>query len=187
MVASLELDLIKPIAHPVLRFTWVGALMLVIGSGLFVFACQIYFDLQAKQIIVNDQLQTFQQVEQKDKWASTSQTRTQINPDQLRAIKSSVNEIFIPWNDLFNALEDSSVKNVVLLGLQPDSKKKQVVIAGEANNYHSVIAYIDRLSVQPAFTEVYLKKHTVKETDADKPVSFSIFARWSITNEEPEI
>jgi len=187
MVASLELDLIKPAAHPVLRFTWWGGLILLIGSGLFVFVCQTYYELHAKQIKVNEELQTFQQEEQKDILTSTSQTRTQVNPDQLRAIKSSVHEIFIPWNDLFNALEDSSIKNVVLLGLQPDSKKKQVVITGEANNYHSVIAYIDQLSMQPAFTEVYLKKHAVKETDVDKPVSFSIFARWTIINTEPAI
>lgn len=187
MVASLELDFIKPTAHPVARLTWGGALTLIIGSGLFIFACQSYVDLHAKQAIVDEQLQTFQQDGQNDKRVSDTQIRTQIKPDQLRAIKSSVHEIFIPWNDLFNALEDASVKNVVLLGLQPDSKKKQVIITGEARNYDHVIAYIDRLSLQPVLTDVYLKKHAVKETDENKPVSFSIFARWSIVGMEPAI
>lgn len=187
MVASLELDLIKPTTHPMFHFTWGGVLALIIGTGLFVFAWLSYFDLHTKQIIVNEQLETLQQAEQDDERASTSQIRTQIKPEQIMAIKSSVYELFIPWNDLFDALEDSSIKNVVLLGLQPDSNKRQVIITGEANNYLSVIAYVDQLAMQPVFSEVYLKKHAVKETDIDKPVSFSIFARWTIIGKEPVI
>lgn len=187
MVASLELDLIKPTTHPMFRFTWGGVLALIIGIGLFGFAWLSYFDLYTKQIIVNEQLQTLQQAEQEDERVSSTHMRSQIKPDQIMAIRSSVYEIFIPWNDLFDALEDSNIKNVVLLGLQPDSNKRQVVITGEANNYLSVIAYVDQLARQPVFSEVYLKKHAVKETDIDKPVSFSIFARWSIIGKEPVI
>lgn len=187
MIVSLDLELIKPTTPPALRLTWVGALTLLIGIAVFMVTYQSYVDLNARQTIVNEQLQTFEQTTQKVKKATTTVTRSQIKPDQLNAIKLSVHEIFIPWDGLFNALEDSSINHVVLLGLQPDSKKKQVIIAGEANNYLSVIAYIDQLAKQPVFTEVYLKKHAVKETDADKPVSFSIFARWSTSSKESAI
>ncbi len=179
MAASLELEFVKPAIHPMLRLSWVGLFVLIIGVGLFAFTWHAYFDLRAKHIAIEEKLASLKDTEQLVKTASVNENRKNISTNQFNAIKSSVYEIFIPWVNLFNSIEDASIKNVVLLGLQPNSKKNQIIILGEANSYQSIINYIDRLSEQPAFTEVYLKKHAVKESDENKPVSFTIFARWS--------
>lgn len=179
MAASLELEFIKPAIHPMLRLSWVGLLVLMVGVGFFSFTWQTYFDLRAKHITIEEKLTSLKNTEQLVNTTKPSENLKNISSNQLNAIKSSVYEIFIPWDDLFNSFEDASIKDVVLLSLQPNSKKKQIIISGEADSYQTIINYIDRLSEQSVFSEVYLKKHAVKENDDNKPVRFTIFARWS--------
>jgi Tfp pilus assembly protein PilN len=181
MAASLELEFIKPAIHPMLRLRWVGLLVLMIGVALFTFTWKSYFNLRAEHISIQEKLASLKTTEQSVNMTSASET---IGINQLNGIKSSVYEIFIPWDDLFNSFEDASIKNVVLLSLQPNSKKKQIIISGEADSYQTIINYIDRLSEQSAFSEVHLKKHAVKENDDNKPVRFTIFARWSSKSSE---
>lgn len=187
MMAPLQLELIKPITPPLLRLTWLGAALFILGTVFFIFAWQSYLSLLDKQIEADNALQVLAISSKENKKQEKVESRTQVNPNELNAIKSTVNTLLIPWNDLFNTLEEAETRDVVLLDFEPDSKKNSVVISGEAKNYSSIIAYIDALENQAALAEVYLRKHLVVESDQDRPVHFSLVARWVTTGSGPSL
>lgn len=179
MGKRLELELIKP-ASAFSMWTWLGVALLAVGLTLVAFVWRAYQTLQTQHDAVQTQLQALQQSRQNPALTQAVDA-PQINVEQLQGLKLAVNELATPWNALFGALEKSSMNDVAILGLQPDSKKQQVVISGEAKNYPTVLAYIDALSKQPMLADVYLQKHAVNDADKDKPVRFSVFARWKIS------
>jgi len=179
VAARLELELIKSTSAMSL-WTWQGVAVLIVGGALAVFTWLAYQSLQSQNEAAQTQLQALQQSRQKPVLVQAVVMAQKINPEQLQVLKLTASELATPWNELFSALEKSSMNDVAILGIQPDSKKQQVIISGEAKNYPSILAYIDKLSKQPMLADVYLQKHAVNDADKDKPVRFSVFARWQI-------
>jgi Tfp pilus assembly protein PilN len=101
-----------------------------------------------------------------------------ISNKQLTQIRDDFNVLATPWDELFDSIEKSDMPDVVLLGLEPSIKKQQVTLIGEAKNLASILQYISKLEQQATMSQVYLQKHNVNETSNEKPVSFSIVARW---------
>ncbi len=180
MTHKLELDLIKHSQFSLLSLTWLGCLVLLAGLAVAMFTWHSYLVVLDAQSIAESQLLTQKESQQNPIKSKITDLSKQVNPEQLHAMELTTRELEMPWNDLFYAFEQASMEDIALLGLQPESKKQQVIISGEAKNYPSLLAYIDRLASQPILTQVYLQKHAVNETDANKPVRFSIFAYWQL-------
>jgi hypothetical protein len=66
-----------------------------------------------------------------------------------------------------------------LLSLEPNKKKQQLVISGQAKNILAALSYIEALENLPMLSQVFLQKHTVDQLDPFKPVAFTIVAKWS--------
>lgn len=175
MAMRLDLDFVR--ATPF--WTWLGGIFLVAGCALAISIWGAYQSLQTKQSDVRSQLLQYGQQKRVETVVMAS---VQIAPEQLHLMHQALSELALPWNNLFSALEQSSMNDVALFSLQPDSKKQQIIITGEAKNYPSILVYIDRLAKQPNLSEVYLQKHAVNDADKDKPVRFSIVAHWLIAD-----
>jgi hypothetical protein len=68
-----------------------------------------------------------------------------------------------------------------LAAFDPNIKKRQVLLVGEAKNLQTVLRYIEQLEAQAVLQEVYLQKHMVEETDVSKPVTFGVVAKWKVS------
>jgi Tfp pilus assembly protein PilN len=180
MTHKLELELIKSSPFNLLNLSWLGCVILLAGLAIATFTWQSFLVVLDDQSIIERQLLTLKNSQQIPIESKITDLSAQVNPEQLHAMALTTQELEMPWNDLFYAFEQASMEDIALLGLQPESKKQQVIISGEAKNYPSLLAYIDRLTSQPILTEVYLQKHAVNETDTNKPVRFSIFAHWQL-------
>lgn len=180
MPAGLELELIHSSSFRLSKSTSLGAMTIFVGCTIAIFMWKSYLVEQAKQSAIENQVQRMQVAQRKSAHTKTVTSYSQINAEELNALQLSAHELAIPWNDLFSALEQSGMNDIALLGLQPDIKKQQVIISGEAKDYQSIILYINRLAKQPVLTEVYLQKHAINDSDKDKPVRFSLFAHWLI-------
>lgn len=92
-----------------------------------------------------------------------------------------VRELAVPWAALFNAVDASGGDGIALLSLEPDTQKGTVKISGEARDLDVLLAYVKQLAGRDVFAGVLLQSHQVQREVAEKPLRFSLLARWKGT------
>lgn len=98
---------------------------------------------------------------------------------EIRIANQVVQQMTLPWDRLFRELEASASKEIALLAVQPDPTSRQVRISGEARNFKAMLDYSRRLGKTDVLRDVVLLGHEVKAQDPQRPVAFSLMARWS--------
>lgn len=91
-----------------------------------------------------------------------------------------LNQLALPWDDLFRTVETANTDRVVLLALDPDAQKGELSISGEAADYEAVLAYAARLQQQGSLSAVHLVRHEVKRDDPQQRVAFILAANWAM-------
>jgi Tfp pilus assembly protein PilN len=97
---------------------------------------------------------------------------------EIRAVNQVIDQITLPWDRLFLALESASNAKVALLGISPDRTGGLVELSAEAMNSEAMFDYVKRLQASPALTRVYLLNHQVNLKDSLRPVRFTVSASW---------
>jgi hypothetical protein len=106
-----------------------------------------------------------------------------ISPEKKLQIQATVSALTVPWGALMQQVEMADMKDVTLLSFEPSSKKKQILLTGEAKNLQSILGYVQKLEAQPMLEKVYLQKHNIDLADVSKPVKFTIYAGWNMADE----
>lgn len=101
-----------------------------------------------------------------------------IAPARALMINAAVQQLNIPWSDIFDAIETATPASIALISLEPDVKKQLVKGSAEALNSDGMIAYLELLKKQPLFVNVMLIKHEVTLQDPYKPLRFEFEAQW---------
>jgi Tfp pilus assembly protein PilN len=99
---------------------------------------------------------------------------------QVEAAAKAVARLAIPWGELYRCLEENADQDVSLLSVQPNPDKGELRLSGEARNFAALRSYLQRLGESGTLTEVRLLNHEPRESDAQKPVVFSLVAVWRI-------
>lgn len=81
------------------------------------------------------------------------------------------------WDRLFDALEAAVDETVTLLSLEP--AEREAMLAGEAKNLAAVADFIARLAQGGVLAEPRLVDHEIVRGHPQRPVRFSLVARWS--------
>jgi hypothetical protein len=102
-----------------------------------------------------------------------------VTPEELAAVRETVERLAMPWDRLFGALETAATEEVALLGIEPDPKAGTVQISGDSKNYLAALAYVLNLSRADALTRVQLVRHEVKANDPHAAVGFTVSAAWT--------
>lgn len=163
-------------------WTMVGIFILILGSLCLFNIWRKAEQLQAQEDNVQQEIHALSNNNTNLKKVAVDPIKS-IPTSQKLAVSNSIRELQITWDALFSALEKANHKDVTLLSLQPDSKKQQVILSGEAKDYPTILIYVDGLAKQPMLSNVYLQRHAVNEADKDKPVRFTILAHWQTTNQ----
>ena len=174
MSQPINLELTQP---PNLIINSLGILMLLASLLLLGFVWQHY---QSQQANVAAIVQAIKQ-QALPKSASVQNVSQAIPAAELKQVSDIVQLLVMPWPDLLLAIEQADLPDVALISIDPDIKKQQVSLAGEAKNLQIVLRYIEKLEAQSALQEVYLQKHMVEENDVSKPVTFGIVAKWNVS------
>ena len=98
---------------------------------------------------------------------------------EIQHANDIIRQLNLPWDTLFLALESAANKQVALLSIQPDSSKQLIHISGEARSLEDMLAYIAQLRGQETLAQITLTSHEIKLQDPDKPVRFSLSAKWA--------
>jgi hypothetical protein len=154
---------------------------LLLGGACAGIAVALTF-AEADQALVKIKQQTAQLHQQSAPLAGPKST---MDVTQLAAEIKHANDIIrqlnLPWNKLFMALESTANNQVALLSIQPDARKQLIHISGEAKSLETILDYIAQLRSQETLAQIALTSHEIKLQDPDKPVRFSLSAKWTPT------
>ncbi|WP_036303712.1 hypothetical protein [Methylotenera sp. L2L1] len=177
MSLKLELEFIDHSPFSFARLTWLGLTIFLAGVLLLFFTWQLY---ESKLNARNAAVLRLTDLNEKDhKAAQVTTVRKDIPLETKKQIKATVEALTIPWNELLVAVEKSDIQDVAILSLEPNRKKEQVILSGEAKNLQAVIDYINRLEEQVMLSKVYLQKHSVDEVSTSKRTRFTLIAQWN--------
>ncbi len=101
-----------------------------------------------------------------------------IAPARIQAINSAIARLNVPWSELFAAFETQGSKDVALLALLPDARKRSLVAQAEATTPKAMIEFAETLRAVSLFEDAYLVKHERREQETGQPYRFAIEVRW---------
>ncbi|UCD68485.1 MAG: hypothetical protein JSW48_17265 [Betaproteobacteria bacterium] len=103
------------------------------------------------------------------------------SPEMQERIKKAngvLDQLNVPWGDLFAAIEMAQGGDVALLQVQPDARSRTVLLGGGARNLSAVLDYIGRLEGAEDLSEVLLVSHKLETRKPGRPVEFLLNGRW---------
>jgi hypothetical protein len=172
---EIQLDFMHPAGRPS-RF---GPLLLVVGV-VAVLAALSYQRGVGRELVVREaRLAELRGMANRtlpalaERESDTPEARSEIQ--KANAVLQQLN---VPWGELFAAVESAEGGDVALLAVQPDPRSRSVVIGGVARNLPAVFAYMSRLEQTKRLREVVLSSHEVKSKEPGQPVTFALSATW---------
>jgi hypothetical protein len=111
-------------------------------------------------------------------------TRQRVAPPDAETLRklaranTVIDELSVPWRDLFRAVEAADTAGMGLLALAPNTQDHTLRLSGEARHLAEVHRYVDRLTAQKLLTGVHLVSYDTVEREGGKVVTFSLAARW---------
>ena len=159
------------------RWRWLGIALLIIGAGWVAQAANQARTLTGQIEFAATRLET---LTRHGKIKSEQPVDAQALQQEIRQANDILQQLALPWNALFQAVESASENEIALLAIQPDAAKRIVRIGGEAKNLQALLAYITRLEQSHVLNRVYLTSHEIRTQDAEKPVRFTLVADWTV-------
>lgn len=99
-------------------------------------------------------------------------------PAKMAKAQQILNQLTLPWDDLFAQLESVKAEGVTLLALEPDADRATVTLSGEAVDVAAMLTYIAHLEQAKSLSQIHLQRHEVMVNEAAKPVRFTVGAKW---------
>lgn len=177
MSQLLDIDFAAPNPLAYQRLT-VTSLVLMVFTLLL--CAYVWAEYQKTEQVLNETEATLNTLAPAQKAATVESVMETASEADIQYARAIVTQLSTPWNPLLNALERINMQNVALLSVEPNRKKQQLVITGQAKNMESTLSYIKRLEAIEGLSQVYLLKHQIDQSDPNKPVGFTILAQWAI-------
>jgi hypothetical protein len=165
--------------HPGGRASRFGPLLLVVGVVAALGALSYQREVARELVVREARLAELRGMANRtlpalaEKESDTPEARSEIQ--KANAVLQQLN---VPWGELFTAVESAEGADVALLAVQPDPRSRSVVIGGIARNLPAVLAYMGRLEQTKRLRDVVLSSHEVKTKEPGQPVTFALSATW---------
>lgn len=96
----------------------------------------------------------------------------------VRRANAIIDQLTVPWDGLFDAVEAADARGLGLLALAPTARDRTLRLAGEARTVAELLAYVESLAAQPALGQVHLLGYNTAVRDGASIVSFTMAATW---------
>jgi hypothetical protein len=96
----------------------------------------------------------------------------------IRGANTIIDQLAVPWEDLFDAVEASHTAGLGLLSMAPTARDRSLRLAGEARSMTELLAYIKRLGEQSGLRHVHLQNYNTVQRDGASVLSFTLVATW---------
>lgn len=97
---------------------------------------------------------------------------------EIKQVNDVLQQLGLPWEQLFGSLEMANSKEVALLSFQPGVSGQTVHLTGEARNLAALVAYVQALELESALKDVHLASYKTRQDHPHHPLVFSITATW---------
>lgn len=164
---ALDLDFVRR------RPAWPAWLLLAVGLGIAGDALLGWLSLRDELAQLQRRRGVPQLVATPAKEPVNEQTQR-----ELDAARQVLQELALPWEPLFLAIEGAIGADTALLSIEPDAGRRMVRIGGEARHYLAILNFMQRLEASQGLSGVHLLNHQVREEVAERPVQFMLAASW---------
>ncbi len=172
MRRHLELDYLQQGAAGGLR--WGGIALLALAAVVGAKQADLYFS--AKREV--GELELRRSRLESRQGADVKMALPEATVREIQRANDVIEQIALPWDRLFRAVESAAGDKVGLLGITPDPKTGSVEVAGEAADLNAMFDYVKRLQRQPSLTGVYLLNNKLNDQDQQHPIRFTVTASW---------
>ncbi|HZE92475.1 MAG TPA: hypothetical protein VE029_12320 [Rhizobacter sp.] len=107
--------------------------------------------------------------------AASSDPRTLIEVQRANLI---IDQLTVPWDDLFGAVEAANARGVAVLSLTPNARERSLRLTGESRSMGDLLSYVGRLADQPALSQVHLQGYNTVLREGVSVVAFTLAATW---------
>ena len=94
---------------------------------------------------------------------------------QANAILDQIN---LPWEALFDSIENAATEEIALLSLQPTVSSRTLRISGEAKNMSELLDFVEALERELTLENVHLLNYKIKQDNPHRPIVFLLTAAW---------
>lgn len=106
------------------------------------------------------------------------------NPEDEEARAAEIlHQLDMPWNALFEALENAIDQDIVMLSVWPNATQHAVTLQAVATDSDAAISFANRLQASPLLSDIHLVQEEPREEVERYPLKFSISARWGVTGD----
>lgn len=98
--------------------------------------------------------------------------------EQIKKANAVLQQMNVPWSELFAAIESAENGDVALLAVQPDPRNRSVLVGGQARSLPAALSYMERLERTKRLRDVVLMSHEIKSKEPGQPVSFVLSGAW---------
>lgn len=99
--------------------------------------------------------------------------------DGFRRAAQAADRINAPWDRLFESVEAAMDGQTALLGMEPDFDRREVTLRVEAKDMDGMLSYLKRIDAASGLSGAYLDTHQMQLRDPQRPVRFTVVARWA--------
>jgi hypothetical protein len=169
---ALELDFVQPAGRLHTGRAALLAATAVALVAMLLWRSELQGETQALQSRLAD-------LERRTRAPAAAATRNGQSVEQeIRRANDVIEQIALPWDRLFRAVEGAAVARVMLLGIAPDARSGTVQISAETVDAEAMFGYVRRLEQQPELANVYLLQHRFEKRNAARPLQFLVTASW---------
>jgi transcriptional regulator with XRE-family HTH domain len=174
-VRAVQLDFL----HPTGRGSRLGPLLLVVGAIVALSA--LSYQRHLAQEVVAREAHVSDMRGMASRSAPALSERESDTPEVREQIKKAnivLQQMNVPWSELFAAIESAEGSDIALLAVQPDPRSRTLLLGGEARNLPAVLGYMGRLERTKRLRDVVLVTHELRSKEPGQPVAFALNAAW---------
>jgi transcriptional regulator with XRE-family HTH domain len=165
--------------HPTGRGSRLGPLLLVIGALVALTALAYQRQLSREVVAREAQISDLRSMASRS--APVLSERESDTPEvreQIKKANAVLQQMNVPWSELFAAIESAEGSDIALLAVQPDPRSRSLLLGGEARNLPAVLGYMERLQRTKRLRDVVLVTHELRNKEPGQPVAFALNAAW---------
>lgn len=107
--------------------------------------------------------------------------------EALERAAQVIERLNAPWAALFDSVEAAITEQVTLLGMDPDLQLRELRLRAEAKNVDAMLQFVRRIDKTGVLNGAYLDNYQLYLQDPQRPVRFTLVARWGVAEPKGEI
>lgn len=158
-------------------------LLLVLGLAI-VMGVFLQFRHQAEEINFwsnrVERMEKQQQQKAAPRTRATSRIRefSQEIGKEVAQANTVIDQLNLPWEELFDSIEHAATEDIALLSLQPNFANRTLRLNGEAKSMAELLDFVEALEREPVFENVHLLNYKIKQDNPQRPIIFLLHAAW---------